>query len=118
MSLNLSTCNCIVDLVSFLLRTLIYCTSIFYLHFIFMFTGGSLITTLNQFLNFFTGASEIPPTGFDTHFTLRFSDEIEFPTAVTCSLSLTLPTKYFNDHEVFKERFTFALLNHGGFGLC
>ena len=47
---------------------------------------------------------------------LNFNDQNPYPTASTCSLSLTLPTKY-STYPEFKEKFIFAVKNHGGFGL-
>ena len=49
---------------------------------------------MNDCLSFFTGALHIPVTGFDDECTLNFSCDNIFPTASTCSLTLTLPTLY------------------------
>ena len=48
---------------------------------------------------------------------LYFSPVAEFPCASTCALELTLPTKFHNSPDMFKEKMIYALLNHGGFGL-
>ena len=64
-------------------------------------------------LSFFTGADTVPPLGFSDA-TLNFNDDNPYPTASTCSLSLTLPTKYYLSYEA---NFIFSMLNHGGFGL-
>ena len=40
-----------------------------------------------------------------------------FPNASTCALQLTLPTKYHNNEELFKEKMIYGMVNHGGFGL-
>ena len=84
---------------------------------VFPFAGGDLeIISMGSILSFFTGADHIPPLGFDEA-TLNFSDNNPYPTASTCALCLTLPTKYHGSYADFKENFTFAMHNHGGFGL-
>lgn len=67
-------------------------------------------------MSFFTGADSIPPLGFGDA-TLTFNDTNPYPTASTCGLCLTLPTKYYDDYSSFKKEFVFAISNHGGFGL-
>jgi hypothetical protein len=80
-------------------------------------TDGEKIT-LHDCLSFFTGARDIPPTGFDDMCTLNFNGCNVFPTASTCSLSLTLPTLYHDCYPTFKEKMLYVFFNHGGFGLC
>ena len=46
---------------------------------------------------FFSGTERLPPTGFDTECTLNFNSCNVYPTASTCALTLTLPTKYHDD---------------------
>ena len=70
---------------------------------------------LKDVLSFFTGAEMIPPLGFEEA-TLSFNEENPYPTASTCGLALTLPSKY-QKYGEFKEHFIFAMCNHGGFGL-
>lgn len=74
--------------------------------------------SLKDVLSFFTGAQQPPPLGFLPG-TLRFNEDAkaEFPTASTCSLDLTLPTKHYQSPSLFNERLVYALKNHGGFGL-
>ena len=72
---------------------------------------------LQNILSFFSGAEAVPPVGFETQASLYFSSSAVLPTASTCALSLTLPTHYYNDPIAFKEKMTFAIMNHGGFGL-
>ena len=79
------------------------------------YTGGQSDITLRDVLSFFSGAEIIPPLGFDDA-TLSFNEENPYPTASTCGLALTLPSKY-QKYEDFKEHFIFAMCNHGGFGL-
>lgn len=75
--------------------------------------------SLSTVLTFFTGAEVPPPTGFQPA-TLKFnhSADLEFPTASTCALELTLPTKHHNNPALFSMKMLYALNNHGGFGLC
>ena len=81
-----------------------------------VFTAGELQINLGDILSFFTGADTVPPLGFSDA-TPNFNDENPYPTASTCSFSLTLPTQYHADFEAFKENFVFSVQNHGGFGL-
>ena len=68
-------------------------------------------------LAFVTGATSIPPMGFDRDLTIRFISEKTrtLPIASTCSLVLWLPTALV-DYDMFKERMNFALMNTIGFG--
>ena len=66
---------------------------------------------LHNVLSFFTGAEIIPPLGFEITPSLRFSDSM-LPTASTCALQLVLPTSYYNNEELFKEKMIYAMLNH------
>ena len=85
-------------------------------------TDEMLVCTLEKVLFFFTGAEEIPPLGYEVPATqvpcLSFSHSAVYPTASTCTIELTLPTKYFQDpYRVFREVMYTAMLCHGGFGL-
>ena len=73
--------------------------------------------SLSLVLMFFTGVEYPPPTGFDNGAEMWFDSESVFPTASTCALVLTLPTKYHNNSEMIIERMIYALHNHGGFGM-
>ena len=75
-------------------------------------TTGSM--TLSTIMNFFTGAEEIPPSGFSTEPTLYFNTDL-YPTASTCGVELTLPSIY-SRYEDFKRNMDIALQSHGGFG--
>ncbi len=68
---------------------------------------------------FMTGGEEIPPGGFDCFISpcLNFNDEQPYPTASTCSITMTLPTKYMTDYSRFKTAMNVAMKCHGGFGL-
>ncbi len=92
-------------------KTLKYC------HHYFCCIGGNSDITLGKVLAFFTGSEIIPPLGFNS-VSLNYNDTDPFPTASTCALILTLPTKYWNnEYAKFKENFIYAIANHGGFGL-
>ena len=56
------------------------------------------VLNLSDCLSFFTGANRVPPTGFNAC-TLNFSSTNIFPTASTCALTLTLPTKYHDNYS-------------------
>ncbi len=80
------------------------------------FTGGQCDAALADVLMFFTGARVFPPCGFDDDGELSFNRTNPYPTASTCSFSLTLPTK-FEDYFDFKHALDVAFTCHGGFGL-
>ncbi len=48
---------------------------------------------------------------------LNFNDDNPFPTASTCALHLTLPTRYYNDYKDFAKAMDVGFIYHGGFGL-
>ena len=73
--------------------------------------------SLEDILSFFSGASNVPPLGFDISPSLLFDHEAVYPTASTCALQLTLPTRYSDDYNQFKSKMTQAFTCHGGFGL-
>ena len=71
--------------------------------------------TLEGILNFCTGSTHpLPGDSFDC--TLKFNHLDPYPTASTCSLTLTLPTQY-QLYIDFKEACRVAFTLHGGFGL-
>ena len=78
-----------------------------------IFTTDNL--TLNSTMSFFTGAEEIPPNGFATEPMLYFSSKDPYPTASTCAVELTLPTRY-EKYDDFKRSMQVAMEAHGGFG--
>ena len=78
--------------------------------------GGASDISLGIVLSFFTGSSHPPPMGFTSEATLTFNAINPYPTASTCGLSLTLPSKY-TEYVDFKDHFIYGMLNHGGFGL-
>ena len=71
--------------------------------------------SLKMVLAFFTGANTIPPLGYKSS-TLNFNANNHYPTASTCAIQLTLPSKY-QEYEEFKKQMDTAFSVHGGFGL-
>lgn len=70
--------------------------------------------TLEDILVFTTGASAVPPMGFDLTPKIIFHSTSPMPKANTCvpSLSLPLGTK---EYECFKYRMAFGISNAFGF---
>ena len=64
-------------------------------------------------LPFFTGADTIPPLGY-TSAVLNFN---QYPTASTCAVELTLPTKH-TQYEQFKKQLDVALQCMEVLALC
>ncbi len=78
--------------------------------------SGAIKISLKIILAFFSGADTVPPLGFGKEATLSFNPTNPYPTASTCALELTLPTKY-TKYEEFKRQLDVAFSMHGGFGL-
>ncbi|CAG2227582.1 G2H3 [Mytilus edulis] len=53
------------------------------------YEDGSVKT--EDVLQFITGCSSIPPGGFDSNFTIHFTNDKCYPTVSTCSFDITLP---------------------------
>ena len=79
--------------------------------------AGTTGASLSQVLQFFSGASAIPPMGFDIRPTITFDDKCVFPTSSTCALQMTLPLQYYLSQELFEQKMVYAILNNGGFGM-
>ena len=71
--------------------------------------------SLKMILSFFTGADCIPPLKYRSAF-LHFNPNNHYPTASTCAIQLTLPTKY-ESYDEFKKQMDVAFWMNGGFGL-
>ena len=71
--------------------------------------------SLGRVLAFFTGADTIPPLGYASA-VLNFNPLNLYPTASTCAVELTLPTRY-AQYDQFKKQLDVAFTMHGGFGL-
>ena len=84
----------------------------------YVFIGNPDIVSLEDVLSFFTGATRIPIGGFDCQASLTFSADACYPSASTCALQLVLPTQYYNNEELFRDRCSFAFKNPCGFGKC
>ena len=74
-----------------------------------------LQVSLEMILSFFTGADAIPPLGYQS-VTLNFNSMNKYPTASTCAVQLTLPTRH-TEYKDFKRELNVAFSMHGGFGL-
>ena len=74
--------------------------------------GAHTDITIGDMLSLFTGAEIITTLGFGDAI-LTFSDINPYPTASTCALCLTLSTMYNKECARFKEKFVYALCNHG-----
>ena len=72
--------------------------------------------TLKEIMIFFSGTDKIPLTGFTPRPSITFDQENPYPTTSTCAFSLVLPSQY-RDYATFKDKVTFGVKNHGGFGL-
>ena len=77
-------------------------------------SGDSNINiTFEDILAFATGATDIPPMGFESKPTISFDANIKFPTASACANVLTLPLG--QSYEEFERNFSFVILNSYGF---
>ena len=74
------------------------------------------LVSLRSVLSFFSGGEEIPPMGFQFEPELNFNPDNVYPTASTCAVQLTLPTRY-KEYEAFKHAMTIGFTCHGGLGL-
>jgi len=79
-----------------------------------MFCFSDSKIKLEDFLQFLSGSSNIPPGGFDIEPTVHFSDSSTFPFVSTCALTLTLPLKL--QDEVFKQNMVEAVIGSPFFG--
>lgn len=75
--------------------------------------------TLQDVLVFFTGASAIPPLGFQNTAKLLFLEgpTQKLPTASTCELQLWIPTAHGDNFTAFKEWMELGILGNCGFGV-
>ena len=81
--------------------------------------GMPVTITLNQILEFVTGAYDVPAISFSPHPTIEFlhdEDSTRKMSANTCANVLKLPVKGLCDEVKFAEEFTFCMLNSPGFG--
>lgn len=78
------------------------------------YEDGSVKT--EDVLQFITGCSSIPPGGFDSNFTIHFTNDKCYPTVSTCSFDITLPL-HLGDYNKFKEVMIESIISGPGFGL-
>lgn len=75
-----------------------------------------VILSLEDILTFVTGASRVPPMGFDNPPQIIFSHEdAHYPTTSTCVPSITIPQSM-REMSVFVSRMTEAIVGAIGFG--
>ncbi len=67
--------------------------------------------SLDMILSFFTGADSVPPLGYRN--VLSFNHMSLYPTASTCAVELTLPTRH-QDYNNLNVIWTVHLLRLGG----
>ena len=81
-------------------------------------SSGDNGVKIEEILQFMSGSSRIPATGFDGTPTIRFTDSDQLPKVSTCDLSITFSRKMGNlTYEQFNERMTLAIQGSKGFGL-
>ena len=81
-------------------------------------SSGDNAVKIEEILQFMSGSSKIPATGFDGTPTIRFTDGDRLPKVSTCDLSITFSRKMGNlTYEQFNERMTLAIQGSKGFGL-
>ena len=71
--------------------------------------------SLGDVLAFFTGSDKISLLGFPNKAVMQFTQSGIYPTASTCSITLTLPTTH-EDFSAFASHFIEAVRGHNGFG--
>lgn len=74
--------------------------------------------SIADILNFVSGASRLPATGFDKTPSVYFTDDCCLPKASTCDLSITFSRSLIGllSTEQFKERMDMAISNTFDFG--
>ena len=76
--------------------------------------------SLNDILQFATGAQNVPAVGFSPHPTIVFQHDLVISRKIstnTCANILKFPVSGLEDRKRFSEEFTFCLLNSPGFQL-
>ena len=76
-------------------------------------SGDAMQISFEDILIFATGSAAVPPMGFSPMPSLEFSDDIGFPSASTCSNTLTLPLHL--QYDTFKHNLVYGILNSPGF---
>jgi hypothetical protein len=80
------------------------------------FAEGRCVT-LQNILQFFTGASRVPGTGFDETPKISFMSKECFPEGSTCSLTIKFPLSMgCLGYEDFEAKMDYAILGSYGFG--
>ena len=84
--------------------------------FIIIAQGEQGLPSLKDIMTFLTGCDSIPPLGFSAIPGIDFTDDEQFPTVSTCSLTLTFSRKMTTTFQNFKEVMDHAILGSEGFG--
>ncbi|XP_033110604.1 G2/M phase-specific E3 ubiquitin-protein ligase-like [Anneissia japonica] len=93
-------------------------TAVFWLDYLMDAEENEAQCSCQNVLEFASGATDIPITGFDDKPELEFlRDDSRFPTANTCSIIFRLPTKH-ETYDNFKEAVDFGILNTQSFGMA
>ena len=77
--------------------------------------NGDFTLNLGDILAFATGASSVPPIGFNCQPSIQFHSTSKFPEANTCANILRLSLLN-ESYEEFKDSFCFSVANAIGFG--
>lgn len=91
-----------------------------FIFYIYIFTEGSTVVTLEDVFIFATGTNSIPPLGLLPSPILSFllkdeeDGQSKFPIANTCANQLKLPIH--SSYDLFKENVEFGILNSPNFG--
>ena len=83
---------------------------------IFYYIDGEAPCSLEDILVFCSGASHVPPLGFDKPPTISFEYESVLATASTCDIQLRLPVLHGCDYLKFKDAMILSLKGNDGFG--
>ena len=82
-----------------------------------MYVGGEIECTVEDVMAFFSGASEVPPLGFEKQPTIVFNhaNNSILTTVSTCDLKMRLPTIHGSDYEKFKDALFLSIRGNDGF---
>ena len=80
------------------------------------YADGDVDCSLEDILIFFSGASQVPPLGFEKHPTLTFNHYGRLATAFTCDVQLRIPTIHGRSYANFREALILSVKGHDGFG--
>ena len=79
-------------------------------------SDGDIPCSIEDILVFCTGASQVPPLGFEKYPTLTYHYEGILATASTCDIQLKLPVAHGGDYVKFKDALILSFKGNDGFG--